>query len=132
MDYKKKQIEVYGFPYEMISDSEIERVKKLRQETVVDDPNWARASKMLRAFMQPGADEFKTDKEYAEWGIDFMSSFENNFTNMVIDVVKLESAPPQAMHAMYYLMETADREGVLAENFWRGAYYTVFDYANRS
>ncbi len=130
MEYKKKQIEVYGFPYEMISDSEIERVKKLRQETVVDDPNWARASKMLRAFMQPGADEFKTDKEYAEWGIDFMSSFENNFTNMVIDVVKLESAPPQAMHAMYYLMETSDREGVLAENFWRGAYYTVFDYAN--
>ena len=130
MEYKKKQIEVYGFPYEMISDSEIERVKKLRQETVVDDPNWARASKMLRAYMQPGADEFKTDKEYAEWGIDFMSSFENNFTNMVIDVVKLESAPPQAMHAMYYLMETADREGVLAENFWRGAYYTVFDYAN--
>ena len=130
MEYKKKQIEVYGFPYEMISDSEIERVKKLRQETVVDDPNWARASKMLRAYMQPGADEFKTDKEYAEWGIDFMSSFENNFTNMVIDVVKLESAPPQAMHAMYYLMETSDREGVLAENFWRGAYYTVFDYAN--
>ena len=130
MDYKKKQIEVYGFPYEMISDSEIEKVKKLRQETVVDDPNWARASKMLRAYMQPGADEFKTDKEYAEWGIDFMSSFENNFTNMVIDVVKLESAPPQAMHAMYYLMETSDREGVLAENFWRGAYYTVFDYAN--
>ena len=130
MEYKKKQIEVYGFPYEMISDSEIERVKKLRQETVVDDPNWARASKMLRAFMQPGADEFKTDKEYSEWGIDFMSSFENNFTNMVIDIVKLESAPPQAMHAMYYLMETADRDGLLAENFWRGAYYTVFDYAN--
>ena len=130
MEYKKDQIMVYGFPYEMISDSEIEKVKKLRQETVVDDPNWARASKMLRAFMQPGAEEFKTDKEYAEWGIDFMSSFENNFTNMVIDVVKLESAPPQAMHAMYYLMETSDREGILAENFWRGAYYTVFDYAN--
>ena len=130
MEYKKKQIEVYGFPYELISDSEIERVKKLRQETVVDDPNWARASKMLRAFMQPGADEFKTDKEYAEWGIDFMSSFENNFTNMVFDIAKLESAPPQAMHAMYYLMETADRDGLLAENFWRGAYYTVFDFAN--
>ena len=130
MEYKKQQIEVYGFPYEFISDSEIERVKKLRQETVVDDPNWARASKMLRAYMQPGAEEFKTDKEYAEWGIDFMSSFENNFTNMVFNVAKLESAPPQAMHAMYYLMETSDREGVLAENFWRGAYYTVFDYAN--
>ena len=130
MEYKKQQIEVYGFPYEFISDSEIERVKKLRQETVVDDPNWARASKMLRAFMQPGAEEFKTDKEYAEWGIDFMSSFENNFTNMVFDIAKLESAPPQAMHAMYYLMETADRDGMLAENFWRGAYYTVFDFAN--
>ena len=76
--------------------------------------------------MQPGADEFKTDKEYAEWGIDFMSSFENNFTNMVIDVVKLESAPPQAARYVL-LMETSDREGVLAENFWRGAYYTVFD-----
>ena len=130
MEYKKQQIEVYGFPYELISDSEIERVKKLRQETVIEDPNWARASKMLRAYMQPGADEFKTDKEYSEWGIDFMSSFENNFTNMVFNVAKLESAPPQAMHAMYYLMETADREGVLAENFWRGMYYTVFDYAN--
>ena len=130
MEYKKQQIEVYGFPYELISDSEIEKVKKLRQETVVDDPNWARASKMLRAYMQPGADEFKTDKEYSEWGIDFMSSFENNFTNMVFNVAKLESAPPQAMHAMYYLMETADRDGVLAENFWRGMYYTVFDYAN--
>jgi len=130
MAYKKEQIKVYGFPYDLISDSEIERVKKLRQETVVDDPNWSRASKMLRGFMMPGADELKTDKEYSEWGIDFMSSFENNFTNMVFDIVKLESAPAQAMHAMYYLMETSDREGMLAENFWRGAYYTVFDYSN--
>ena len=30
MEYKKKQIEVHGFPYDLISDSEIERVKKTK------------------------------------------------------------------------------------------------------
>ena len=128
--YKQEQINVWGLPGEIISDDNIAAVKKLRQETVITDPDWARASKMLYSYMEPEGEGFKSDKEASEWGIDFMSSFENNFGHMVVDIARMENAPPQMWHAMYYLMETADRDGMLFSNFKKGLYYTVTDVTN--
>ena len=128
--YKQEQINVWGLPGEIISDDNIAEVKKKRQETVITDPDWARASKMLYSYMEPEGKGFKSDKEAAEWGIDFMSSFENNFGHMVVDIARMENAPPQMWHAMYYLMETADRDGMLFSNFKKGLYYTVTDVTN--
>lgn len=128
--YKQEQIDVWGLPGEIISDDNIAAVKKQRQETVITDPAWARASKMLYSYMEPEGKGFKSDQEAAEWGIDFMSSFENNFGHMVVDIARMENAPPQMWHAMYYLMETADRDGMLFSNFKKGLYYTVTDVTN--
>ena len=130
MMYKQEQINVWGLPGSIIADENIADVKKRRQETVVSDPDWARASKMLYSYFEPDGEAFKSDEDAANWGIDFMSSFENNFGHMVFDIAAMESAPPQMWHAMYYLMETADREGMLWSNFKKGAYYTLTDVTN--
>ena len=130
MEYKRLQIDIWGLPGSIISDENIEAVKKKRQETVVEDPDWARASKMLYRYFEPDGEPFKSDEDAANWGIDFMSSFENNFGHMVVDIAKMESAPPQMWHAMYYLMETSDREGMLWSNFTNGVYYTATDLTN--
>ena len=47
LNYKKRQIEVYGFPRRYLQDDFIEERKKQQQETVVTDPAWSRASKIL-------------------------------------------------------------------------------------
>ena len=127
LNYKQRQIEVYGFPRRYLQDDFIEERKKQQQETVVTDPAWSRASKILYKYMEPDKDDFKSDAEAASWGVDFMSRFENSLTYMLIDVNRLESAPPAVAHSMYYLMETADRKGVLASNFFKGLYNTITD-----
>ena len=61
-----------------------------------------------------------TDEDYANWGVNFMSKFNYNITAMLIDVNKLSGAPSEVAASMYYMMETADRDGMLLENFTRG------------
>ena len=61
-----------------------------------------------------------TDEDYANWGVNFMSKFNYNITGMLIDVNKLSGAPSEVAASMYYMMETADRDGMLLENFTRG------------
>ena len=70
------------------------------------------------------------DKEYAAWGVAFMNKFNNNIGKMVFDIGELSQAPPQVQKAMYYLMETADREGILASNFWSGLGWQAIDPFN--
>lgn len=115
--YKELQIKQHGLPGQYLEDDFINARKQQQQETVVTDPVWARASKILYKYMQPDKDTFKSDADAASWGVDFMSRFENSLTYMLIDVNRLEAAPPAVAHSMYYLMETADRKGVLASNF---------------
>ena len=61
-----------------------------------------------------------TDEDYANWGVNFMSKFNYNITAMLFDVNKLSGAPSEVAASMYYMMETADRDGMLLENFTRG------------
>lgn len=68
-----------------------------------------------------------TDEDYANWGVNFMSGFDNSFSRMLFDVNKLSGAPSEIAASMYYLMETADRDGLLLENFIRGFSDMMFD-----
>ncbi len=54
--------------------------------------------------------------EYANWGVDFISLFENNLSAMAIDTAQLMNAPIEVHRAMYYMMESADRKGVKWSN----------------
>ena len=142
LEYKQKQIEVYGMPGQFLDDNFIKQKKEGRQEEVVNDKAWIRASKILHKYManqnrnilytrdDENEEKLTTDKDFAEWGIDYMSSFENNFTNMLIDTNKLDGAPAPVAAAMYYLLETSDRKGILLDNFINGLYYTAMDYSN--
>ena len=142
LEYKQKQIEVYGMPGQFLSDTHIGFKKLEPQENVVKDKAWIRASKILHKYManqnrnivytrdDENEKKLTTDKDFAEWGIDFMSSFENNFANMLVDVNRLEGAPAPIAASMYYLMETSDRKGLLLDNFIDGVYYSVMDYSN--
>ena len=142
LEYKQKQIEVYGMPGQFLPDTHIGFKKLEPQENVVKDKAWIRASKILHKYManqnrnivytrdDENEKKLTTDKDFAEWGIDFMSSFENNFANMLVDVNRLEGAPAPIAASMYYLMETSDRKGLLLDNFIDGVYYSVMDYSN--
>ena len=113
----------------------------------ITDPVWIQASKNLYKFMhptkstppttydvgpmsnlererirpeegQPDADF--TNEDYANWGVEFMSRFNYNITAMLFDANRMQNAPPEMAKSMYYLMETADRDGITGGNFARG------------
>jgi len=67
---------------------------------------------------QPDADF--TNEDYANWGVEFMSAFIYNITAMVFDAIRIQNAPPEMAKSMYYLVETADRDGITGRNFARG------------
>ena len=60
-----------------------------------------------------------------------MSSFENNFGHMVVDISQDgECTRHKCAHAMYYLMETVTVMVSFFSNFKKGLYYTVTDVTN--
>lgn len=85
----------------------------------------------------PGNEEFKTKaktldnaEEYAKWGVNFMSAFDYNIAALAINVSQLNNAPENVLKSMYYLMETADREGMTFSNFTKGLFNVATDPFN--
>ena len=141
--YDAKRLRIYGFPRNKLDAEEILKVKKMREGSQITDKNWITASKILHTFLEEqgtslaqnmiveqSPDGLETDKDYAEWGRDWMSAFNNNLSYMTMDYAKLSDAPPDVARAFYYLMETSDREGMLMKNFKTGLYYTMQDPIN--
>ena len=46
---------------------------------------------------------------------------------MVVNTAKLQDAPPEVTRAMYYLLETSDRDGILGSNILEGAGQMLID-----
>lgn len=114
------------------------------QDSVVSDPLWATASRVLHDYLNPTGEDrgffsdLSGDKQrqlnqgkqivsdekgfddYAQWGVNFISLFENNFGAMGVNTVQLMDAPIEVHRAMYYLMESADRKGVNFSNVVKG------------
>jgi len=114
------------------------------QDSVVSDPLWATASRVLHNYLNPTGEDkgffsdLSGDKQrqlnqgeqivsdekgfddYAQWGVNFISLFENNFSAMGINTAQLMDAPIEVHRAMYYLMESADRKGVKFSNVVKG------------
>ena len=114
------------------------------QDSVVSDPQWATASRVLHDYLNPTGEDrgFFSDlsgekqrqlnqgkqivsdekgfDDYAQWGVNFISLFENNFGAMGVNTVQLMDAPIEVHRAMYYLMESADRKGVNFSNVVKG------------
>tara|TARA_R110002096_G_scaffold393448_2_gene588455 strand:+ start:3430 stop:6117 length:2688 start_codon:yes stop_codon:yes gene_type:complete len=119
-------------------------IQKQDQDSVTSDPLWATASRVLHNYLNPTGEDkgffsdLSGDKQrqlnqgeqivsdekgfddYAQWGVNFISLFENNFSAMGINTAQLMDAPIEVHRAMYYLMESADRKGVKFSNVVKG------------
>lgn len=66
----------------------------------------------------------------AQWGQNFVIGLNHNIGNLVFQSSKLSDAPPEVAKAMYYLLETADRDGLSFKNAMTAAGYQAMDAAN--
>ena len=131
----------YAFSRDYLDD----QISK-KENSQYDDPLWIGASRILYDFInkQPGRKKHGRNKEikpqpakpldsgysYADWGVNFMLKFNYNLPNMVYQASRVAEMPPDVAKAMYYLMETADRDGVSAYNTGMGIAHAAWDATN--
>jgi hypothetical protein len=126
-------------PDALFTPSGMDDIKEMPEGSQIDDPYWATASRILHDYLSPsrmgrnrvrGVDYEMTPEEYARYGVRFISSFDNNITAMAVNTAQLANAPMPVHKAMYYLLETGDRDGILASNFGRAALNMATDPFN--
>ena len=129
----------------------IKKSQAMPEGSQITDTNWIVASKIVHSYLNPNAKPFgatetrevyqgvqmdgfpaeNTELEdaeaYANWGVNFMTAIDYNWGALLINAGKLNNAPPKVAKAMYYLMETADRDGMLLSNFGKGMLATALD-----
>ena len=138
----------------LASPEVISMSQNMPEGSQLNDPNWISASTMLYNYLNPNAKPFgstetreiykgvtqagypvenaqlENAEAYATWGANFMNAFDYNFTALAFNTAKLNNAPPEVAKAMYYLMETADRDGMTLKNFGKGALAMATDPFN--
>ena len=117
-------------PDSLFRPNALSETKAQPEGSQIDDPYWATASKILHDYMKPGEETDMTSDDYANYGVRFISSFENNLGAMAVNTVKLSGAPTPVHKAMYYLLETGDRDGITASGFGRAALNMATDPFN--
>ena len=146
-DYDAFRSQFYPLPHVMIegdlgeeskfgltSPEVISMSQNMPEDSQLNDPNWISASRLLHDYMHPERNSMalkdETGESFATWGINFMTAFDYNFSALAVNTVKLNNAPPEVAKAMYYLMETADRDGMTLKNFGKGALAMAVDPFN--
>lgn len=134
------------YPSDILSANSIGEITEQPEGSQINDPYWQIASRIMYEYTKPEqrtrpnasvrtgrdfpkvklADEFSAE-EMAQWGVSFMNSFENNIPAMVVNTAKLQDAPPEVTRAMYYLLETSDRDGILGSNILESAGQMLID-----
>ena len=126
--------EIRPLPSDLFQPGGVEDIQNLEEGSQLEDPMWVTASRTLHKYLEapgrketgpmrlapPSKREMDFD-EYAAWGVKFINAFENNTVAMAVNTAQLMDAPPEVSQAMYYLLETGDRSGVLASNIGRAA-----------
>jgi hypothetical protein len=141
--------------YSLTSPEAIAVSRNMPEGSQLTDRNWISASRLLHDYFNPNAkpygsvdqskdvgygitidgspvenEQLENANEYAEWGVNFMTAFDYNFSALTINTARLSNAPPEVAKAMYYLMETADREGMTLKNFGKGTLAMATDPFN--
>lgn len=146
-DYDAFRSQFYPLPHVMIegdlgeeskfgltSPEVISMSQNMPEDSQLNDPNWISASRLLHDYMHPERNSMalkdETGESFATWGINLMTAFDYNFSALAVNAVKLNNAPPEVAKAMYYLMETADRDGMTLKNFGKGALAMAVDPFN--
>ena len=148
-EYDLNRGRIYPLPHEIFEKSNLANVAAQEQGTELNDPNFITASRLLHSYLNKGKsdinkrpswlpvdaaqsaiDQSETglDSEYyGGWGANFMNRFNMNVTAMGVNTAKLINAPPGVQRALYYMLETSDREGVLASNVAKGLFNVAAD-----
>jgi len=119
------------YPSDILSANSIGEITEQPEGSQINDPYWQIASRIMYEYTKTKqgdrpVDEFGSE-EMAQWGVSFMNSFENNIPAMVVNTAKLQDAPPEVSRAMYYLLETSDRDGILGSNIIESAGQMLID-----
>ena len=146
-DYDAFRSQFYPLPHVMmegvmgeesklgLTDPEvISMSQNMPEGSQMNDPNWISASRMVHDYLHPKTNSMalpdESGESFATWGVNFMNAFDYNFSALAINSARLNNAPPEVAKAMYYLMETADREGITLKNTAKGALAMATDPFN--
>lgn len=97
------------------------------------DPSWLDASELMYRAMngRPPQEEFKTDRELAEWGLQFMADM--NWSLITLGRVSnkmLNITDQETKMGLMYMMDTFDNVDISAAGVWRGTKAFVTDPLN--
>ena len=133
-NYDMYRADIRPLPSELFKPGGLEEIQNLEEGSQLEDPMLMKASRTLHKYLEapgrketgpmrlapPSKREMDFD-EYAAWGVKFINAFENNTVAMAVNTARLMDAPPEVSQAMYYLLETGDRSGILGSNIGRAA-----------
>lgn len=83
----------------------------LTEESIKQDPEWIKASKSIYKWNE-GTDavDLKTDKDYAEYGLNYMGKFNYNLYQMAEEASELKNATDQQKQDFVTLMDMYDKK----------------------
>jgi hypothetical protein len=91
---------------------------KLTEEIVKQDPEWIEASKSIYKWNEgKDATDLETDKDYAEYGLNYMGRFNYNLSQMAVEASQLKDATDKQKQDFVTLMDTYDKKSAS----WSGA-----------
>lgn len=145
-NYDAKRAKFSALPNYALSRDYLDDQVSKKEGSQYDDPIWIGASRILYDYInkQPGRKKHGRNREikpqpakpldsgysYADWGVNFMLKFNYNLPYMVYQADKVRNMPPDVAKAMYYLMETSDRDGISAYNTGMGIAHAAWDATN--
>ena len=91
---------------------------KLTEESIKQDPQWVSASKSIYKWNEgEDAPDLETDKDYAEYALNYMGMFNYNLPKMGIEAAQLDTATDQQKKDFITLMDMYDQKS----SSWAGA-----------
>ena len=145
-NYDAKRAKFSALPNYALSRDYLDDEVSKKEGSQYDDPIWIGASRILYDYInkQPGRKKHGRNREikpqpakpldsgysYADWGVNFMLKFNYNLPYMVYQADKVRNMPADVAKAMYYLMETSDRDGISAYNTGMGIAHAAWDATN--
>ncbi len=97
--------------------------KDIKWESLREDPSWLDASELMYRLYnkRPPQEEFKTDAELADWGLQFMADVDWSLITLGRVSNKLgDLADPETKAGLAYMLDTFDNVDTSAAGVWRG------------
>lgn len=154
-NYDAHRARFAALPNYALSREYLDQQNAKKENSQYKDPMWIAASRILYDHIQgrgskpapsmgnPEDDWMDSDimqpnqrkpldsgYDYADWGVNFMLKFNYNLPYMVYQAGQVEKMPPDVAKALYYLMETSDRDGISAYNTGMGIAHAAWDATN--